>query len=503
MNSYLATAAIGKFDDHATTRRTASASTTRSTRRCSSRSPTPTHRDALRDLAARRRLLLQAPACARSPCRPAARRCRSGHARHRAELGLLLRRGAHRRRRRLDDPARRQRPHEQRRRQLVPVRGWIALHPFLAHYQTDNGDGTCTPDGHDRHVVRGDAARATGYEQWTVDLARLRGQAGRGLALLRQRRRRPGARRRSSTTSSSSTGEGSTSFEADGDTLDGWTVPGAPAGSPGNDERLRPSARSPTSRRTSAPWPQRVVRARARDPRLPRGQLRPVPVPRRRRHRRPPPGRRLRAREPDAADLRARSSSTTRSAATASSSTSSPTSGTATASSVHYWADIWLNEGFATYAEWLWSEHEGSGTAQEIFDGNYDDIPADDPFWPLVIGDPGPDAALRRPGLHARRDDAARAAPDGRRRRVLPHPAQVGRACKRGGNGTIGRVHRARRAHLRARSSDALFDAWLFTPAKPAPAPVARRSRARSASAFAQLQRAGRGRTATRATLRR
>ena len=32
------------------------------------------------------------------------------------------------------------------------------------------------------------------------------------------------------------------------------------------------------------------------------------------------------------------------------------------------WQHIWLNEGFATYAEWLWSEHEGRETAQEIFD---------------------------------------------------------------------------------------------------------------------------------------
>ena len=25
--------------------------------------------------------------------------------------------------------------------------GWQAMHPFLAHYQTDNGDGTCSPTG--------------------------------------------------------------------------------------------------------------------------------------------------------------------------------------------------------------------------------------------------------------------------------------------------------------------------------------------------------------------
>lgn len=52
------------------------------------------------------------------------------------------------------------------------------------------------------------------------------------------------------------------------------------------------------------------------------------------------------------------------------------------------WQHVWLNEGFATYAEWLWSEHEQFGTAQEIFDSWYS-TPADDPFWTLRIGDPG------------------------------------------------------------------------------------------------------------------
>ena len=58
---------------------------------------------------------------------------------------------------------------------------------------------------------------------------------------------------------------------------------------------------------------------------------------------------------------------------------------------VERWQHIWLNEGFATYAEWLWSEHEGLGTAQEIFDNFYNGIPAGRPVLDVTIGDPGPD----------------------------------------------------------------------------------------------------------------
>ena len=53
------------------------------------------------------------------------------------------------------------------------------------------------------------------------------------------------------------------------------------------------------------------------------------------------------------------------------------------------WKDIWLNEGWATYATWLWNEENGIRTAQAAFDSWY--APARTPeYWALPIGDPGP-----------------------------------------------------------------------------------------------------------------
>ncbi|MGW0826540.1 M1 family metallopeptidase [Streptomyces sp. NPDC002845] len=61
------------------------------------------------------------------------------------------------------------------------------------------------------------------------------------------------------------------------------------------------------------------------------------------------------------------------------------------------WRDMWLNEGFATYAEWLWREEQGVETAQEIFDALYEgdyyaDRTDDEDIWSFPPADP-PDAA--------------------------------------------------------------------------------------------------------------
>ncbi|MEV7384160.1 M1 family metallopeptidase [Streptomyces lydicus] len=52
------------------------------------------------------------------------------------------------------------------------------------------------------------------------------------------------------------------------------------------------------------------------------------------------------------------------------------------------WRDTWLNEGFATYAEWLWDEHEGGKTPQQQFDALYRTA-KDNPLWAFPPGDPG------------------------------------------------------------------------------------------------------------------
>ncbi|QYF72482.1 M1 family metallopeptidase [Cryobacterium sp. PAMC25264] len=52
------------------------------------------------------------------------------------------------------------------------------------------------------------------------------------------------------------------------------------------------------------------------------------------------------------------------------------------------WADIWLHEGFACYAEWIWAEASGGPTAHEsalLHRAEVDLLPKN-----IVVGDPGP-----------------------------------------------------------------------------------------------------------------
>ncbi len=123
------------------------------------------------------------------------------------------------------------------------------------------------------------------------------------------------------------------------------------------------------------------------------------------------------------------------------------------------WRDIWLHEGFACYAEWLWSEESGRDSAQQRAADHHkrlSDLPQD-----LLLADPGPrlmfdDRVYKRGALtlHALRaelgDDAFFA--------VLRSWV----ATYNGGSVTTAMFE----AHVRevtGRDCAALFDAWLRT----------------------------------------
>jgi aminopeptidase N len=133
--------------------------------------------------------------------------------------------------------------------------------------------------------------------------------------------------------------------------------------------------------------------------------------------------------------------------------------------SITRWRDLWLNEGFASYAEWLWSEHTGGTTADALFRRYYADTA--DPVWGYPPGN-AQGADLFNDSVYTRGAMTLHAL-----RREIGDTTffaliKKWTATHRYGNVTTGDFI-ALAQQMSGKNLTRLFDAWLFQPRRPAP----------------------------------
>ncbi|MDQ2791648.1 MAG: peptidase [Pseudonocardiales bacterium] len=136
--------------------------------------------------------------------------------------------------------------------------------------------------------------------------------------------------------------------------------------------------------------------------------------------------------------------------------------------SVSHWSDIWLNEGFATYAEWLYTEHNGGPSTQQSAAQSYARHPAGDEFWQTPPGAPGALGVFNN-AVYSRGGMALQAIRDAVGDQNFFAALRAWATERAGGNGSV-QDFLALVKHVSGKNVDAIAQSWLFAPTRP-PAP--------------------------------
>ncbi len=130
------------------------------------------------------------------------------------------------------------------------------------------------------------------------------------------------------------------------------------------------------------------------------------------------------------------------------------------------WRQIWLNEGFATWAEWYWEASEGGRSLNDRFDALYATPARDRPFWNPPPGNPGGPSKLFDGTIYDRGAMTLEALREKIGGAAFFETLRDWVAKHRHGNAGTKRFIQLAQADS-GRNLDHFFDVWLFRRGKP------------------------------------
>jgi aminopeptidase N len=130
------------------------------------------------------------------------------------------------------------------------------------------------------------------------------------------------------------------------------------------------------------------------------------------------------------------------------------------------WPEIWLNEGFATWAEWFYAERHDGESARSTFDFLYGFPASGADFWVPPPGHPGTPKHLFAPSVYLRGGMALEALRIEIGTGALLSILRRWASEHRYGNATIPEFI-ALAEEVSGRQLDSFFEAWLYKRGKP------------------------------------